>query len=54
MGSEMCIRDSLTLTLTLTLTREQREQEAQQLLAHKVDTALAGGLKVSSKEAATA
>ena len=36
------------------LEREQREQEAQELLAHKVDAALAGGLKVSSKEAATA
>ena len=36
------------------LEREQREQEAQQLLAHKVDAALAGGLKVSSKEDATA
>ena len=36
------------------LEREQREQEAQELLAHKVDAALAGGLKVSSKEDATA
>ena len=36
------------------LEREEREQEEQELLAHKVDAALADGLKVSSKEAVTA
>jgi protochlorophyllide reductase len=36
------------------LEREEREQEEEELLAHKVDAALADGLKVSSKEAVTA